>query len=294
MALQPTDDVIRIRIDTTQAVDDFLHLLAEQAAEGETREPANPAATAIWREIAPFRLVEYAYIDPSLGPIDGAFIGFPDGALYAVEEDIPDHVVADLVAGCEHRAVPLPPLHVYVLPHRPTPIPAIAAFLTRLSAHIGHCLLGVLPGEDGQMVAWTINADGTRAVAAAETGDHLGRDDILARFAARFRRPDGRAYAALTLSFARHVLEFANEAERDAFVSWSRHLCDWIFAHGGNADALGFAEAYRPAEIAPTPDRDSPTLRIGITMPPPDSPIETMQATWAALRHAIARPPARP
>jgi len=293
MALQPSDDVIRIRIDTTRAVDDFLRLLAEQAAEGETREPANPAATAIWREIAPFRLVEYAYIDPSVGPIDGAFIGFPNGALYAVEEDIPDHAVTDLVAGCEHRAAEFPPLYVYVSLPRPTPTPAILSFLTELSAHVGHSLLGVLPDEDGRMVARIVDAEGIRAV-AAETERHLSRQEILDRFAARFRRPDGRAYAALTLSFARHVLEFADEAERDAFVAWSRHLCDWIFAHGGDADALGFTEAYRPAEIAPTPDKGTTILRIGIAMPPFDAPLETMQATWTALRHAIARPPIRP
>ncbi|SEH37072.1 hypothetical protein [Magnetospirillum fulvum] len=293
MALQPTDDVIRIRIDTTEAVAAFLRLLAEQAADGETREPANPAATAIWREIAPFRLVEYAYIDPSVGLIDGAFIGFPNGALYAVEEDIPDHAVTDLVGEGTPRAAALPALYVYVVLRQSTPTRAILSFLTQLSAHIGHSLLGVLPDENGRMVARIVDAEGTQAV-AAEAERHLGRQEILERFAARFRRADGRAYAALTLSFARHVLEFADEAERDAFVMWSRHLCDWIFARGGNADALGFAEAFRPAEIAPTPDENIGALRIGIAMPPPDASLETKQATWAALLHAIARPEAKP
>ena len=57
----PCDDVIRIRVDTTWAVLDFIRQLAEQAAAGETRAPANPAQTAIFRDIAPYRLVEHNY-----------------------------------------------------------------------------------------------------------------------------------------------------------------------------------------------------------------------------------------
>ncbi|CCG40926.1 hypothetical protein [Magnetospirillum molischianum] len=290
---QPTDDVIRIRIDTTRAVDAFLCLLAEQAAEGETREPANPAATAIWRELAPFRLVEYAYIDESVGPIDGAYVGFPNGMLYAVEEDIPDRAVTDLISAGEHRLSALPPLYVYVPLRQPIGIRAIESFLTELSAHIGHSLVGVLPDSDERMVARVFDSEGTRA-ATAETDRHLGKRDILERFGARSRRSDGRAYAVLTLSFARHVLEFANTKERDAFIVWSHYLCDWIFANGGDAAALGFAELCRPAEIAPAPDNGCTTVRLGLVFPPIPAPPEGMREAWIVILRAIGGSATRP
>jgi len=286
MTQQPTDDVIRIRIDTTRAVDAFLRLLEEQAAEGETRKPANPAATAIWREIAPFRLVEYAYVDETVGPIDGAYIGFPNGMLYTVEEDIPDHAVNDLVVGCEHRATALPPLYVYVPLRQPIPTRAIESFLTKLSAHIGRSLVGVLAESDGRMVTRIFDSEVTRAI-TTEADRHLRRQDILDRFAALSRRPDGRAYAVLTLSFARHVLEFADEASRDGFIDWTIRLNDWIFSRGGDADALGFAEAYRPAEIASAPEDGSDVVRLRWDTPRRDDSPEAMRETWVDVRRAI-------
>jgi len=295
MAQQPTDDVIRIRIDTTEAVEAFTRLLQQQAAEGETRAPANPAATAVWRELAPFRLVEYAYIDESVGPIDGAYIGFPNGALYAVEEDIPDQLVNDLVSSGETDSTALPPLYIYVPLRQATEIAAIEAFLTVLSAHIGHSIVGILPGGDGGMAGRVFDSEGTHPI-TVEAGPYPGRQDVLDRFATRSRRPDGRAYAALTLSFTRHVLEFADASARDEFVAWTQALCDRLFSEGEDADAQGFAGAYRPAEIAPSPAETDTIVRLSTPVPSRQASPEAMRAAWTAICRAIeaASPPRRP
>lgn len=286
MAQQPTDDVVRIRIDTTEAVDSFLRLLRQQASEGESRAPANPAATAIWRELAPFRLVEYAYVDASIDPIDGAYIGFPNGALYAVEEDIPDQLVNDLLPEGEAHPSALPPLYVYVPLRQATDTHSIEVFLSVLSAHIGHSVAGILPDRDGRMVGRVFDSEGIREI-AIETGPYPCRQDVLDRFAARNRRLDGRAYAALTLSFTRHVLEFPDTTARDAFIEWTRVLCDRIFSDGGDADALGFAGAYRPAETAPVPAETDTVVRLCIPIPDMGDSPETMRAAWNAVRGAI-------
>jgi len=277
------DDVIRIRIDTTRAVDAFLTLLAEQAAEGETRAPANPAATALWRELAPFRLVEYAYVDDGVGAIAGAFIGFPDGGLYSVEDDIPEEAVTDLVKGNEHRAVALPPLYVYVVLEQPASRAAIDAFLTELSSHVGQFY----------------DAEGSRDM-AREADRHLGKPALLGRFASRGQRGDGRAYAGLTYAYARQILEFATAADRDDFVAWSQSLCDWIFGHGDDAIELGFPEAHRPAEPAPVPEAGRPVIHLaapsgfengtawtGINSDAPSEDVAGARDYWAYVRRTL-------
>ena len=293
------DDVIRIRIDTTRAVDAFLALLAEQAAEGETRAPANPAATALWRELAPFRLVEYAYVDGGVGAIVGAYIGFPDGGLYSVEDDIPEDAVTDLVKGNEHRSAELPPIYVYVVLEQPANREAIDGFLTELSSHVGHALVGVVPGSDGRLKARFYDAEGSRGV-AREADRHLSKAGVLDRFASRSQRGDGRAYAGLTYAYAKQMLEFGSAAERDDFVAWSRALCDWIFGHGDDAVELGFPEAHRPAELAPVPDDDRPVIRLaapfsfengsawtGINSDAPPADVAGARDYWAYVRRTL-------
>ncbi len=293
------DDVIRIRIDTTRAVDAFLTLLAEQAAEGETRAPANPAATALWRELAPFRLVEYAYVDGGVGAIVGAFIGFPDGGLYSVEDDIPEDAVTELVKGSEHRAADLPPIYVYVVLEKPANREAIDSFLTELSSHVGHALVGVVPGSDGKLKARFYDAEGTKGV-AREGDRHLDKSAVLGRFASRSQRVDGRAYACLTYAYAKQILEFASAPDRDDFVAWSRSLCDWIFGHGDDAVELGFPEAHRPAELAPVPEDDRPVIHLaapssfedgaawtGINSDAPPEDVAGARDYWAYVRRAL-------
>lgn len=262
MSREAMDDVIRIRIDATEAVRAFLELLAQQRAEGETRAPANPAATALWRELAPFRLVEYDYVDDGIGTILGAYVGFGDGRLYAASDDIPDRAVTELVKGNEHRVADLPPLYVYVVLEQPVGCAAIDSFLAELSAHVGHELDGIAPGGE---------------IATREADRQLSKADLLGRFAAGGQRGDGRAYAVLTYAYARQVLEFSSAAARDDFVAWSRRLCDWIFGHGDDAARLGFAEAHRPAEPAPVPDEGRPVAHLAAPSAYADG------AAWACL-----------
>jgi hypothetical protein len=293
------DDVIRIRIDTTRAVDAFLTLLAEQAAEGETRAPANPAATALWRELAPFRLVEYAYVFDGVGPIQGAYIGFPDGGLYSVEDDVPEDAVTDLVKGNEHRVADLPPIYIYVVLESPVGREAMDTFLTELSTHVGHALVGVVRSANGALKARLYDSEAIRAV-AREGDRHLGKAQLLESFASRSQRGDGRAYACLTYAYAKQILEFTSAAERDEFVAWSRALCDWIFGHGDDAVELGFPEAHRPAELAPVPDADRPFVHLaapggfedgtawtGVNSDAPPEGVAGARDYWAYVRRTL-------
>lgn len=296
MPQEPSDDVIRIRIDATRAVDAFLALLDEQAAEGETAIPSNPAATAIWRELAPFRLVEYAYVSDAVGPVTGAYVGFGDGRLFSVEDDIPEEVVTDMVQGNEHRAVALPPIYIYVVLEKPAGRDAIDTFLTELSAQVGHALVGVVPGSDGRLKARFYDAEGTRGV-AREGSRHFSRSRLQDLIAARSHREDGRAYAVLTYAFARHVVEFASIAERDDFLAWSRALDVWLAGRDGDAAELGFPEVVRPAESAPVPATGQPVARLA----PPSafedgrgwlgledgSDISGARAYWAYVRRSL-------
>jgi hypothetical protein len=272
MPQQTSDDVIRIRVDTTRAVEDFLALLREQAAEGETRAPANPAATAIWRELAPFRLVEYAYVDDAVGTIQGAFVGFPDGSLHAAGGDIPEDAVTGMVLGHEHEAVALPPIYIYLLLASPAAPAAVERYLGLLSGHAGQPLVAVLCDGRGGVAPRIFDAspagapdarlDGAASLSLLEGDRHLSKAQVLECLADRVQRPDGRTYATLTYAYAQQTLEFASPAGRDDFIMWTRRLCDWLDDHeAGEADP-SFPEAHRPAEPAPVPADDRPVVRL--------------------------------
>ena len=281
---EPRDDVIRIRLDSARAVEAFQRLLAEQAAAGETRAPANPAATAVWRQLAPFRLVEYGYVDPGFGAVAEAYVGFPDGSLYPAGEAIPERAVA-AVATTDR---PPAPLYVYLPLDRPMRHGRIERFLDALSAHLDQPLVAVLRDGEGMSVARLFDAEATRA-AAGETERHPDAATLAARFAAQTMRPDGRAYASLVQDFAPRAIEFASAAARDAFIAWTRVLCDRVFATGEDPERLGFAGTVRPAEIARVPEEET-----AVRLDPPAAAslesIETMRAAWAAVMAALARP----
>lgn len=254
-----SDDVIRIRIDTASTVQDFLDLLAAQAAEGETRQPANPANRAVFRELAPFRLVEYAYVDAGIGDVDGVYLGFPDGTVYGVADEVPEAVVDALVAG---EVADMPPVYLYIVLAEPRGGTIIAHFLHALSLHLGKPLVAVYRDADGTMGAHAFDADlsGRRAGQDAalvksvlEANRHLSRQRIIERYTARAESPDGRAWAQLAYNFTKHVIEFPSAADRNDFIEWSRILCEWIYARWCSWEELGFSEILRPAEIAPAP-----------------------------------------
>ncbi|MCA1907511.1 MAG: hypothetical protein LDL39_04030 [Magnetospirillum sp.] len=264
MSVKILDDVIRIRIDSTQVVQAFAQLLAEQAAAGETLAPANPANRAIYRELAPFRLVEYSYVDTGLADIDGVYVGFPDGSLYSVAEDIPESVVDNLVGGNPET---LPPVYVYILLGQPRSAPEIGRFLSALADHLGRPLVGVFRDHDGHMAGRTFGEqaqclDRQLAGSVLEANRHLDKARVLKRLAERTVASDGRAFAVISYKFSPHLAEFPNTRARDDFIAWSRTLCEWIYARWWTWEDMGLTEILRPAEIASEPRGDSMPVRL--------------------------------
>lgn len=272
------DDVIRIRIDVAMAVQDFNDLLAAQAAEGETCAPANPANRAVFRELAPFRLVEYSYVDDAVGTIDGAYLGFPDGSIYAVADEVPEAEVDSLVAS---DVADMAPVYLYLLLAEPRPSAVIGRFLDALAQHLGKPVVGVYRDARGGMgahvhgidqangdVARRARLDGAVVASVLEANRHLSHQRVLDRYAARSESPDGRAWAQLTYNYAPHVIEFASAADRNDFVDWTRTLCEWIYARWCSWEELGFSEILRPAEVAPAPKGEIQAVKL---LPPAKS-----------------------
>lgn len=270
MVLKLMDDVIRIRIDTVEAVADFRALLAAQAAEGETLAPANPDNRAVFRQLAPLRLVEYAYVDDgALGAIDGVYLGFADGALFAVDDDIPEAVIDALVS---QKDGDLAPIYLYIVLAEESSSSAIDHFLEALAMHLGQPLVGVFRDNVGRMAAHAYHLDSAPAKRASldrqvtrsvlEANRHLDKARIERRLTARNLAADGRAFARITYQFAQHVVEFTNAAARDDFIAWSRTMCDWIYARWCSWEDLGLTEILRPAEIAAEPGADQMAVRL--------------------------------
>lgn len=292
MAVEKTcDDVIRIRIDCAVAVQEFLDQLAAQAAEGETRAPANPANRAVFRELAPFRLVEYAYVDDGIGAIDGVYLGFPDGSIYSVADEIPETVVDALVAG---EVAQLPPVYLYVTLAEPRPAAAIDHFVQALSGHLGRPLVAVFHDDDGAMAGHGYEGgeagdprqnklDAMVVASVLEADRHLGRARVRERYAARVEGPEGHAWALLTYNFVKHVTEFDSAAERDDFIAWSRALCERVEAGWCSWQELGFSEIIRPAVVTPAPKGE-------IVAVPLTAPSKAMDGRpWAAFATAYAQ-----
>ncbi|HLO76434.1 MAG TPA: hypothetical protein VK196_08260 [Magnetospirillum sp.] len=267
-----SDDVVRIRVDAAMAVQEFLDLLSAQAAEGETRAPANPANRAVFRELAPYRLVEYAYVDAGIGNIDGVYLGFPDGSIYSVTDEVPEAVVDAMVQG---EAADLPPVYLYVVLAEPRSPRAIDHFLRALAVHLDKGLVGVFRDETGAMAARAYDGSGhagavgqrSRCDSAAvksvlEADRHLTRQRIVERYAARSESADGRAWAQITYNFNKHVIEFQSAADRNDFVAWSRTLCEWVYARWCSWEDLGFGEILRPAEVAPAPKGEIVAVKL--------------------------------
>lgn len=259
------DDVIRIRIDTAWAVDNFLAILKGQAAEGETDAPANPANRAVFRELAPYRLVEYEYVGGSVGRVEGAYIGFPDGVLYSVAELIPEEAVNALLT-----IQPPPPLYVYVVLAVPASREAIDHYLDALASHIGLPQVAVSSlGVAGIHYGAEAVGDAERALlllaataAAREVDRHFAKADLLALAAGRSALPDGRAFAQVTYGYIRHVLEFSTAADRDDFVAWTAKLCEMIGATAVTWEEFGIDQFFRPARPCAAPPAGARTVTV--------------------------------
>ncbi|MBC7950409.1 MAG: hypothetical protein H7Z12_01135 [Rhodospirillaceae bacterium] len=298
-AEKSSDDVIRIRVDTGLAVQDFLDLLAEQAAAGETCAPANPANRAVFRELAPYRLVEYAYVDGEIGAIDGVYLGFSDGALYAVTDEIPEEQVDALV-----RDVPaeMAPVYVYVVLAEAQAPERIDHFMAALAHHVDKPVVGIfrdaagiMTGHayDGGDVTSRARLDSAVVKSVLEANLHLSKQRVLERYAARAESPDGRAWAQITYNFAKHVVEFASPAERNDFMDWSRTLCEWIYARWCSWEDLGFAEIMRPAEVAPAPKGEIVAVRLNAPAKAQDGrPWQAFGGTNAATAKTFSESPA--
>ncbi len=263
MSETPCDDVIAIRVDTARAVADFLAQLRRQADEGETEAPAKPANRAVFRELAPYRLVEYDYVEPCVGAVEGAYVGFPGGGVYNCAEVIPEEAVDALVADA---AAAYPPLYVYVLLAAPAPAAAIARYLDALASHLGMPLVGLFHCGDGA-IATAIHAgdeapdpdhmaalqDAVAAV-AREGERHLSKAEVVGRHAACSHLPDGRAFAGLSHRFSHRILEFPSIAVRESFVARSVGFCAQAAAAG--------AAVLRPAEPCAVPPPDFRVIRV--------------------------------
>jgi len=272
-----SDDVIRIRIDTAAAVADFLTLIDQQAAEGETRAPANPANRAVFRELAPFRLVEYEYVDPVVGAVEGAYLGFPDGAVYAVGEVLPEEAVDAMVAG---DPAGLPPVYVYVVLASPVSDEAAAHYLGVLASHVGQPLVAAFGDGAGAVYSGDPLSERERAQLAAaaakctaETDRQMGKARLLECYSARSNGAGGKAYAQLTYGYVRYFLEFDTADGRDDFISWTGRL--WELSTGFGA-AFGLSDVARPAEPCAAPPAGAHTIRLQSPKDAPDSP-------WAAF-----------
>lgn len=298
-AEKSSDDVIRIRVDTGLAVQDFLDLLAEQAAAGETCAPANPANRAVFRELAPYRLVEYAYVDGDIGTIDGVYVGFPDGAIYAVTDEIPEEQVDALLYDTPAE---MAPVYVYVVLAQPQPSERINHFMTALATHVDKPLVGIFRDAAGTMtghaydggdVTQRARLDGLVVKSVLEANMHLSKQRVLERYAAHAESPDGRAWAQITYNFAKHVVEFASPAERNDFMDWSRTLCEWIYARWCSWEDLGFAEILRPAEVAPAPKGEIIAVRLHAPAKVQDGrPWQAFGGTNAATAKTFSESPA--
>jgi hypothetical protein len=282
------DDVIRIRIDTASAVLDFLALIARQAAEGETRAPANPANRAVFRELAPFRLVEYEYVDKGVGAVEGVYLGFPDGAVYTVGEILPEEAVDALVAG-DPKA--LPPIYIYVVLAAPAAPEAVDAFLVSLADHVGQPLVAAVgEGKGAIFGAGLLSArerkilEATAAKCAAESGRHLGKADLLSHHAAR--GPGAKAYVQLTYGYVRYFLEFDDAAGRDDFIAWTSRL--WEFSTGFGA-VFGLGDVSRPAEPCPAPPAGANLIHVPSPKEAADSPWAAFDVTDSARALALAQ-----
>ncbi len=287
MSETPCDDVIAIRVDTARAVADFLAQLRRQADEGETEAPAKPANRAVFRELAPYRLVEYDYVESCVGAVEGAYIGFPGGGVYNCGEVLPEEAVDALLAD---PIAALPPLYVYVLLAAPAAAAAITRYLDALASHLGMPLVGLFHPGDGAIAAAIHAGDSPPdpdhlaalhdAVAAAVrvSHRHLTKAQVVTRHAAFSHRPDGRAYACLSHRFSRRIVEFPSIAERDAFVAWSVGFCAQAAAAG--------AAVLRPAEPCAVPPPDFRVIRV--RPPPPADADPAMAPTyWAEVTGII-------
>jgi hypothetical protein len=288
------DDVIRIRVDTTWAVLDFIRQLALQAASGETRAPANPAQTAIFREIAPYRLVEYNYVDDRVGTVEAVYVGFPNGALFASGDDIPEAAVNDLILATVGDEPALPPVYIYVILSQPASEDRIRGYLQALANHLGQPLVGVFH-NDGNVIAIAEDAAGPAAGrvkaaaihAAGERYRHLSKSTLQLDLSDMCERPDGRAYARIGYAYAQHVLEFASREDRDAFLLWSRGLWGWIQSEQTSNAELGFPEFLRPAEPAHSPEDVLRTVRLRTPLPFAADAVGMARGYWAYVRTAL-------
>lgn len=284
---QSCDDVIRIRVDTAGAVQEFLDLLSAQAAEGETQAPANPANRAVFRELAPYRLVEYSYVDDGIGAIDGIYLGFPDGSIYAVADEVPEAVVDAAIQG---EVADLPPIYLYIVLAEARAAQAIDRFLKALSVHLGKALVGVFRDSVGVMAALAYDGDAPAVPVVKcvlEANRHLTRQRVLERYAARSESPDGRAWAQIAYNFTKHVIEFQSAADRNDFIDWSRTLCEWIYARWCSWEELGFSEILRPAEVAPAPKGEIVAVKL---LPPAKAQAGRPWRAFGGTSAATAKP----
>lgn len=284
------DDVVRIRIDVAWVVRQFLMEQSFHAHEdgGNSATANEPLNRGLFREIAPFRLVEYAYVGGGV-TVEDVYIGFANGTLYRIVDDIPEDEVDHAVTGAIEA---LEPVYVYLLLASPVTADVVAQFMMALSSHLGKSLVWVGRDVGGVMVGHghphpddpnpDMAAEALKCV--LEANRHLSKERVLAGYATRSESPDGRAWAQVTYNFSRHFLEFQSTADRNDFVAWSRTLCEWVYARWCQWEDLGFSEVVRPAEPSPPPKGDEAAV---VRLSPPSQALDGR--AWQAFGGTDAR-----
>ena len=209
--------------------------------------PLERAETALWQQLAPFRLVEYAYIDNDLLPVERAFFGFPGGLICEADDDVPATWVAGLAAAAV-QAPPPQPVFLYLKSGAPV-TPLLACEYGRmLSGHVEQPLTGYCPTPGGGWTRWRFTPEGGGCEEGAATPGEQARLLSWADLCAANDGPEtpggerGR-WARFRFGFDNRLLEFADAGRRDDFLGWSRAATDALF----RSTSLSLPDLVQPA-----------------------------------------------
>ena len=203
--------------------------------------------------LAPFRLVEYAYVDDKIGStIRAAFFGFPDQSLYDAASEIPEHVVPDLLAMAAGDWTRLPAIYVYLYLERSASFSEVDTYLHALGSHLDIPLSGCFSEVSG---GWGIINYGHAPVVSVDLAAETERFLPASVFAQRMADESGQlSYAFVTWQFQKYLVKFNDKIKRDDFIQWTKSICAL-----GDLDVV---DMVKPAVPCLDPGRRKPSEMI--------------------------------